>query len=413
MSPRKISSSRKGLCVTRGLYPFLLVAGIGAVCLTLFIPETSVKAATKAETRGYLITKFGYAEYYGDFAKDCPEGFQRTTYENFLFSLDAAERERLLKPENATELGRHWKGEFTRGPNGEDLCNNPRSFVGDPRHPVNRLEQSKKAFGLNLDGTSDGRGTSKSCTHQKFVGPNGEPGIDNQAFRAIGCGKLWHGPNAQEEGDEAGFMLQWMKDGIRNYVMEIRGIGDMRNDDVEVSIYSTESKPIVDAANNFLNNQTMEITRNPRWHNTFHGRIIDGVLTTDTADVVRLRGPIQLGVKGLAHEQEFHRAKFQLKLNDNGTVKGVMGAYMTPEDFNEISAYGGIGHCAISNVDAGSEFNAVKALADGMPDPKTGECTMTSMAYHVEAVPAYLLHPDALSAEEPPMGAAGLHLGGE
>ena len=38
-------------------------------------------------------------------------------------------------------------------------------------------------------------------------------------------------------------------------------------------------------------------------------------------------------------------------------------------------------------------YAAFKQMADGDPDPKTGQCTTISSAYGVEAVPAFLVHP--------------------
>jgi hypothetical protein len=45
----------------------------------------------------------------------------------------------------------------------------------------------------------------------------------------------------------------------------------------------------------------------------------------------------------------------------------------------------------------------MKKLADGYRDPKTGQCTALSTAYQIEAVPAFLIHPDndAQTAEAP------------
>jgi hypothetical protein len=31
-------------------------------------------------------------------------------------------------------------------------------------------------------------------------------------------------------------------------------------------------------------------------------------------------------------------------------------------------------------------------MADGYPDPKTGECTALSIAFNIEAIPAFVLH---------------------
>ena len=49
------------------------------------------------------------------------------------------------------------------------------------------IVKGKYGYGFNLDGTTDGHATPKSCAHQKFTAPNGTPAIDNQMYRIIGC----------------------------------------------------------------------------------------------------------------------------------------------------------------------------------------------------------------------------------
>jgi hypothetical protein len=75
------------------------------------------------------------------------------------------------------------------GPAGENVCNNPKSFVDDPRHPPHREILNKVAFGLNLDGTSDGRATCVTCGHQKLEGLNGDAAVDNLGRQVFVCGR--------------------------------------------------------------------------------------------------------------------------------------------------------------------------------------------------------------------------------
>jgi hypothetical protein len=39
-------------------------------------------------------------------------------------------------------------------------------------------------------------------------------------------------------------------------------------------------------------------------------------------------------------------------------------------------------------------YEAGKRLADGYPDPNTGECTALSAAFHIEGLPAFVIHSD-------------------
>ena len=109
------------------------------------------------------------------------------------------------------------------------MCSNPKSFRNDPRRRLYRSVSSKVAYGLNLDGTADGRATPGTCAHQKFEGLNGEPRVDNQLYRASGCSKLNRGTEIQSE--------QYME---RAFLIELRGVDDLQNDGhVEMGIYST------------------------------------------------------------------------------------------------------------------------------------------------------------------------------
>ena len=338
-------------------------------------------AAGKGNTKGFLITRSAQAFTYDAMEIDCPLGFELTTEEGFLATLTPAERERLLRPENAKEYGYRWREEYITGPGGENVCNNPKSFLTDPRHPAYRGVQSTVAYGLNLDGTTDGGATSNSCTHKKFEGLSGEAAVDNQLFRALGCSKSW-----RLQPDSGGRYFD-------SYLIEVRGLDDLRNDDhVEVGIYSTEDVSMRSQTGAHLPNQSLRVTPNPRWRTETQGRIVDGVLTTDVIDVMYLRWQIPLtGAFGQASEFEFHDVRFQVSLRPDGTVTGILGGYR-PID-NIATRYRCCKSAATAgNNDCASEHKTLVALADGYPDPDTGLCTMISSAQNVEGIPAFVVH---------------------
>src|SRR5690606_32823806 len=77
---------------------------------------------------------------------------------------------------------------FNRGPNGE----NPNYFPESVEDPIPFREvEGKISYGMNLDGTTDGRATPRSCKHQKFTSPDGAEAVDNQLYRALGCSKTY------------------------------------------------------------------------------------------------------------------------------------------------------------------------------------------------------------------------------
>jgi len=99
-----------------------------------------------------------------------------------------------------------------------------------------REVQGKIAIGLNLDGNTDGRATSKTpniCTHQDFVSPEGQPGIDNQFYRAVGCAQTW-----RKGGYNVAFYNgQFQGTRVNRILVEVSDVDDEMNDDhVEVTV---------------------------------------------------------------------------------------------------------------------------------------------------------------------------------
>jgi hypothetical protein len=259
------------------------------------------------------------------------------------------------------------------------------------------------AYGLNLDGTTDGRATPTTCAHQKFEGLNGEPIVDNQLYRVSGCSKLNRGTEPQS--------TQYLE---RAFLVELRGVDDVKNDDrVEMSLYSmadTESS-LKAGDGSDVAYQTFTITDNPRWRAETTARIVDGVLISDPVPVMRLsrRGGFAASTANYqpgspnfvrAGEFELRRVRFRLTLKPDGTMTGVMANYR-PIDNIYLSEYGGgRGTASTANHDCASEYNMLAKFADGDPDPVTGQCTAISAAQNVTLIPAFVVPPpgETLSA---------------
>ena len=374
-----------------------LIGLVLVVALGSAVTGGSLVAAGEGKTRGFLITKSADAFHYGPMEVDCPMGFEATVEENFLASLTTAERERLQRPENAEEYGQTWKNDFITGPGGENVCNNAKSFMEDSRHPPYRGVRSRVAYGLNLDGTTDGRATPNSCAHPKFEGLNGEPAVDNQLYRALGCVKVYDVGTIRQAldagGDTPAVPWRTTRRDLDLYLIELRGLDDLRNDDdVEVGIYSTEDLSMGSVAGTELLHQSFRVTPNPRWRTQTKGRIVDGVLTTDVIEVLYLSWKIPTtGPFGQASEHEFRDVRFRVSLQPDGTMTGIMGAYRPIENISTE------GRCckamaSAANHDCASEHKTFATMADGYPDPRTGQCTMISAAQRVEGIPAFVVH---------------------
>lgn len=356
-------------------------SGVLAVLgLALIASGNDFRAAPPGQTRGFLIVGSDLGIHYGQFEEDCPQGFEMTVEEAFLATKTPAERERLLRPENAKEYAQGWKEDFITGPGGENVCNNPKSFLADAKHPPYRGVKSKVAYGMNLDGTPDGRATANTCSHEKFRGVNGEPAVDNQLYRAVGCAK-----NVRGLGPPTSPVR------IDPFLIEVRGLDDPKNDDhVEVAISTTDDTPLQGPDGNLMANQTLAVTKNARWRTTVAGRIVDGQLTTDRLEALYLRHVLPTwGLFGQNYDFEFHGARFIMAVQPDGTLKGMMAAYRPIENIFTV------GRCckgtaSTANTDCASEHKTLAMMADGYPDPDTGQCTMISSASNITGVPVFI-----------------------
>lgn len=373
-----------------------------AVALALGAAGTHTYGAGSASgegaTRAFLIGKADMGFHYGTFEQDCPQAFELTLEESYLASLAPSQREWMLRPENAFEYGHAWKSEHLANAAGGNVCSNPKSFKDDPRRRPYRGVASKVSYGLNLDGTADGRATPKTCAHQKFEGLNGEPAVDNQLYRASGCSKLNRGTGLQSD--------QYFE---RSFLIELRGVDDIRNDThVELAIYSiADGESSLKAATGAdVPYQTFTMTTNPRWRAQATARIVDGVLMSDPIPVVRLsraggfaagRGNYAPGSPErnfvFAGEFELRNVRLRLTFTPDGAMTGVMANYR-PIDNIYLSEYaGGRGTASIANNDCAAEYNTLARFADGYPDPATGECTAISAAQNIVGVPAFVVQP--------------------
>ena len=133
----------------------------------------------------------------------------------------------------------------------------------------------------------------------------------------------------------------------------------------------------------------MRVDPDSRSRNVVHGRIKDGVLTTDAFDMSLVADPT------LMPNFTFRNAKLRFKLKDDGNIEGFLGGYQPWQPIYWTFAQGGwiIEHA--QGIDMPGLYNALKHMADANPDPKTGENTDISSTYWIGAVPAIIRYPQA------------------
>ncbi len=360
----------------------LLAAGLYALASAQTFAGTASAAPTdtaapKAKVLGFAVTSFPFALYKG--ADDCPDGLAMAAKDIYLSSVSPAERARLTKPENLKEFEQ--KAYHTT--DGKDLCEAP----DYPRAPQ-RTPQGKISFGMNLDGTKDGAATDTTCAHEKFSTPDGVGAIDNQTYRVIGCSSNFRGFPG-EEGYLESLRNASFKDGGTTMLIEIKGVTDPRNaDDVTVGIYNGASPMMIDANGHMLPYASLTITGDTKFQNVTHGKIVNGVLTTAPSDV-----NLQYDFGGYPSYYHMRAARLRLELQPDGTAKGMLAGYLNNTDV-DLTAHAKQASAEMIGYDCPTFSQAVRRFSDGFKDPKTGQCTAISTAFNLQAIPAFVIHPE-------------------
>ena len=378
-----------------------LALGVLAIGAAPDAPVTGVSAAV-AETSGNQLPpppashEMGFAIWY--FAppviqgKDaCPEGPALKNREIFLSKLPPAERERLQKPEGQNEMRQRWLADVT-GPDGSNMCSQYSQF---PDRPMQRTVQSKFAWGFNLDGDAgDGSSNATGCAHQNFESPDGEKGIDNQSYRAVGCNLEWRGVDGTA-GDVVSGTVGFIASGEWAQVLLLRGVDSLVNDpDVEVIYANTPDRPVLDSSGKLVWNASYSVsTKLPRARNVLHGRIVNGVLTTEPT-LIKLSQVWGQGgardLRGIRSHWTFNGGRLRITFQPDGTIKGIVAGYQPLNEFVDSTSMGGIGSLLVAGIDCAGKWNTLKKLADGDRDPKTGQCRTISSAMELKAVPAFV-----------------------
>ena len=166
------------------------------------------------------------------------------------------------------------------------------------------------------------------------------------------------------------------------WVIEVSGITDPKNsDNVQVEIFRATDHVTRDANGDVRKDMSFTTDPDARSHNILHGHIKDGVLVTDESDIHLLADPFLM--------PEFHwtHARLKLRLEPDGSMKGILGGYHDWYALYWSYASSGWVEEHSTSLDMPAFWYSLKRNADADPDPKTGENKSISTAYEVEAVP--------------------------
>ncbi len=360
-----------------------VVRTLGASLAALCCVASVASSADGGRTLGFAITSWDTAIYESRFMDECPEGLNPGNDEIWWRALSKADRGKFTDNGLIQQLDR--SGTSTRrGAKGENVCQIPTAGVDPPLLAV----EGKVSYGVNLDGTTDGRATAKSCAHEKFEGIDGTPAVDNQMYRLLGCTYGWrkHFGLVELNAND-----QRKVNGLGMILVEIRNVDDTQNDaDVDVAFYRAIDRAPLDSSAKALPYGTYRIDAVngvPRYGSVVKGKIVKGVLTTQPAANVSL--PFYGNYTYI--DQKFRDLSLRLEIEPNGErAKGEFAGYY---DIEQLWDYiGGLNLQAVAQYSCPALYNGLRKLADGYPDA-SGQCTGISSAFLVNAVAAFIDHP--------------------
>ncbi len=248
------------------------------------------------------------------------------------------------------------------------------------------------SIGLNLDdkvGPND------------FTSPDGEKGIDNQLQRAWGCV-----PNYRSSSYNLGAFNNWRKYPYNIVVIELTDVDSLENDDdVTLTTYRGIDRVMTDATGQqYLTAGTQRLDM--RWGKVFiskfHGKIVNGVLTTDGADYVM---PSAGNGRSIA-DIRYYKTRWRLALTPDH-AEGMMGGYMDVDDWKiATNTQRSTHHQAYGAASTASIYRAMRKMADYKPDPDGGENHAISMALKVKLTQVFIKHPDKTVTEGTPAAKA-------
>jgi hypothetical protein len=239
-------------------------------------------------------------------------------------------------------------------------------------------------YGFNLDG-KDGP--------NDFVDPQtGEKGVDDMLYRALGCFITQRASGGTRATWPA---IEWdmTRDQMPAWIIEVTGIqrdanGKVKDGDVTVGFYRATGPITRNAAGDPQSDMSYTVDTNPRLQNAVHAVMKNGTLWTDPFEFYLLQDPFAVA------EYHFKKTRIRLTLNEDGTAKGILGGYEPWLPVYESFALGGSTNELNLSVNTPGIYYALKKLADYEPDA-SGQNQYISSSYMIEAVPAFVTHPNA------------------
>jgi len=330
-----------------------------------------------SETRGYVVHMFHHATY--AHPDNCPKGGNGSypdrefailrslgySEEDVLYNIDRVERKILALNRGTIDNQRV----------------NAITYPNSAPDPGIETVAGLYAYGFNLDGESADPLTS-------FIDPETKvEGVDNQTFRVVGCYPQFNVSLPLRPQADHG---QWeiMAETLPAWLFSISG-DDLNHDGpVTVRFYKAVQHMRRNALGQPLVNATYVVDPGSRSAGTLRGFIQQDALTVEGS------GLFLEGEQPLLHELDLTNAHFRLSMDrSTRTVTGWLGGYIPWRTLWYL--YSAIG---AHHMDEVGVYYALQRLADGPPDPQTGERSRISVTYRIEATEAFIALPETLQA---------------
>jgi len=252
-----------------------------------------------------------------------------------------------------------------------DSCTDPQDFPS--LRGGLRFYEGRVAQGINLDGRTGAT---------DYTGPGGEPGVDNELWRIVGCARIFRESGDSQTAHKTLFSAR------APTLIELSNVDDMNNDpDVAVAIYSSADPLVVNATGGVLAHASYDIDPDPTLQSITRGRIVDGLLTTEPFDLT-----LNYKEQIVETKRLIRGARVQAKVIQDGSIQGGIYGYYDVESFwRSVQGMSQLG-ADFSGFSCPDVWEAVHRLADGFPDPKTGRNTAISSTLQFVGMPAYVTH---------------------
>lgn len=339
----------------------------GSAAAAEAVPASGLPAVVEDGRIGFVLIKRIWSIYQSkDGKEECPDGFNDGPREQYAKLFPDNGKPRTLLETQLLREGRQW---FP---------------TTEPETLMFKEAGGNTAPGMNLDGREK---------PGDFTSPDGVKGVDNQLFRVIGCVTNYRGPSITPIWHyEDEYVRRYV---INRFMIEITDVDSLVNDD-EVTVRSYRGLDDLFTDGSIANIFPGGAQRvDARWgkfiESTWKGRIVNGTLLTEGADV-----NVPASGSRVSSTSGFHvlrGLRFQLKLTPE-RAEGIMAGYVDVDAFiHHLNTTWSTHYQGYGLTSSPSVYRALRRLADGYPDPRTGAMTAISSSIDVKFVQAYLIHP--------------------